>query len=617
MNEVAEDPMGNIWIANDGGLTKFDGKVLTNYGPSDGIGNIVGAITISSKDSLILIGSSAGVSKLPFREIDSPRPKFTTYSKMNGFELVPNTFFSNSKILEDSFGMWLTEIAKGIVRFDPKVFKDFKAPVLELKNIRVNNTEVLWSLFTNRNDRESTRRRATNESYLKLGKAPHPRQIGELYEEFGNIEFDSLSQDGFIPVNLILPYTNNNLTFEFSTISPSFGKFSKYRYFLEGYDRNWSPFNASGEAYYGNIPEGAYTLNVEALSTFGTISTLSYPFRVLPPWWRTWWAYLLYFIGLGLAVRWIYQIQKNKLIAKEKEKTQAKELAQAKEIEKAYHQLKSTQAQLIQSEKMASLGELTAGIAHEIQNPLNFVNNFSEVSTELVEEIQEARTKNQDKIDIELENEILGDIKQNLEKITLHGKRADAIVKGMLEHSRTNKGEKTSTDLNALVDEFVRLSYHGLRAKDKSFKADFKLDLDPHLPKVHVVASDMGRVILNLVNNAFYAVNEKNKSRIEGYLPEIIVKTTTTKSPFGVEISISDNGPGIPDSIKDKIFQPFFTTKPTGQGTGLGLSLSYDIVKAHGGELRVKNAATVSAGKEDKESLFKHGGSEFIIRLPI
>lgn len=276
-------------------------------------------------------------------------------------------------------------------------------------------------------------------------------------------------------------------------------------------------------------------------------------------------------------------------------------------LEKSLKELKAAQAQLIQSEKMASLGELTAGIAHEIQNPLNFVNNFSEVSNELIAEIEEERAKSQESRDETLVTEILGDIKENLSKINHHGKRADAIVKGMLEHSRANKGEKIPTDLNALTDEFVRLSYHGLRAKDKSFNSDFQLELDPDLPKVNVVASDIGRVILNLVNNAFYVVNEKAKSiPQEEYKPEVIVKSKTYKSPSGdleVEISIKDNGPGIPDSIKDKIFQPFFTTKPTGSGTGLGLSLSYDIVKAHGGEIKL----------ESKEG----AGTSLTVHLPI
>ncbi|EAZ82010.1 tetratricopeptide repeat protein [Algoriphagus machipongonensis] len=270
---------------------------------------------------------------------------------------------------------------------------------------------------------------------------------------------------------------------------------------------------------------------------------------------------------------------------------------QRENVVSAYDKLKSTQAQLIQSEKMASLGELTAGIAHEIQNPLNFVNNFSEVSEEMIEEMKEELNKGEFE-----EAKIIGEeIKQNLSRIRLHGKRADSIVKGMLEHSRSNQREKAPTDLNLLANEFLRLSYHGIRAKDKAFNADFEIDLDEHLPKVTVVPQDIGRVILNLVTNAFYTVNEKSKLGIEGYQPKVIVSTKKTEK--GIELSVKDNGNGIPDSIKEKIFQPFFTTKPTGQGTGLGLSLSYDIIKAHQGNLIVKS----TEGK----------GTEMIIFLPV
>jgi len=271
------------------------------------------------------------------------------------------------------------------------------------------------------------------------------------------------------------------------------------------------------------------------------------------------------------------------------------------ELNKVLSNLKSTQSQLIQAEKMASLGELTAGIAHEIQNPLNFVNNFSEISGELMDEMKE-ELANGNK---ELANEIAGDILQNLQKIYHHGKRAADIVKGMLQHSRTNSGQKESTDINALCDEYLRLAYHGLKAKDKSFHADFKAKLDDSLPKINVVPQDIGRVLLNLINNAFYAVSEARSPKPEtenyDYKPEVIV--STKKLGDKIEMRVADNGPGIPPEIKDKIFQPFFTTKPTGSGTGLGLSLSYDIVKAHGGELKV----------ETKEGV----GTEFIIEIPL
>jgi len=276
---------------------------------------------------------------------------------------------------------------------------------------------------------------------------------------------------------------------------------------------------------------------------------------------------------------------------------QQKQKAKVK-IEKAYSELKATQQQLIQSEKMASLGELTAGIAHEIQNPLNFVNNFSDVNTELVDEAAQEI----DKGNIDEVKAILNYIKDNEQKINHHGKRADSIVKGMLQHSRTSSGQKELTDINALADEYLRLAYHGLRAKDKSFTAITKTEFDNSLGKINVVPQEIGRVILNLINNAFYAVDEKKKQNLNGYGPTVSV--STKKANGKVEIKVADNGNGIPQKVLDKIFQPFFTTKPTGQGTGLGLSLAYDIVtKGHGGELKV----------ETKE----REGSTFTIILPV
>jgi signal transduction histidine kinase len=304
------------------------------------------------------------------------------------------------------------------------------------------------------------------------------------------------------------------------------------------------------------------------------------------------------------------EIERRQLIAQQKIELEKTVEERTTELKQSLHDLKSTQAQLIQSEKMASLGELTAGIAHEIQNPLNFVNNFSELSNEMLDEMKvELATGNR-----QLATEIADDIKQNLEKINHHGKRADAIVKGMLQHSRASSGVKEATDINKLADEYLRLSYHGMRARDKSFNAEFKTDFDESIGKINIVPQDVGRVLLNLFNNAFYTVNEKKKTADEHYEPTVSIVTKRINSPLepvpnslgeagGIEIRVADNGNGIPQNIVDKIFQPFFTTKPTGQGTGLGLSLAYDIVKAHGGEIKVKT-------KEEE-------GSEFIIQLPI
>lgn len=288
---------------------------------------------------------------------------------------------------------------------------------------------------------------------------------------------------------------------------------------------------------------------------------------------------------------------------------------QKEELESALDELRATQNQLIQREKMASLGELTAGIAHEIQNPLNFVNNFSEVSVELLDELQEERQR-KDK-DEGLVDEILGDLRINLEKISHHGHRADSIVKGMLEHSRISTGEKQTIDLNALADEYLKLAYHGLRAKDKLFNAKLVTDFDANVGTIEAVPQDMGRVLLNLYNNAFYAVQQKQKYMGEAdstYKPEVYVQSQllhdtndidqNKTTEHIVKLCIRDNGTGIPSEIVNKIYQPFFTTKPTGQGTGLGLSLSYDIItKGHGGTITVNT----EAGQF----------TEFVIELPI
>ena len=295
------------------------------------------------------------------------------------------------------------------------------------------------------------------------------------------------------------------------------------------------------------------------------------------------------------------------VIEKEKEKTALIEQKKIElettveertaELKLSLETLQSAQHQLIQSEKMASLGELTAGIAHEIQNPLNFVNNFSEVNKELIDEASQAIKAGNTNNAMEL----LSSLRDNEEKINKHGQRADSIVKGMLQHSRTSSGQKEPTDMNALADDYLKLSYHGIRAKDKSFHAAIQTDFDPTIGKINIVSQDVGRVLLNLYNNAFNAVSEKAKRPTPGYEPGVSVSTIRVGDK--IKIIVKDNGIGVPQKIIDKIFQPFFTTKPAGQGTGLGLSMSYDIIKAHGGELKVES--------QEAE------GAEFTILLPI
>jgi signal transduction histidine kinase len=398
---------------------------------------------------------------------------------------------------------------------------------------------------------------------------------------------------------------------------------------LENYDNDWRPAGSERVAYYYNVPPGRYVLRIKAASSYGVWAEKEIAITINPPWWRTWWAYCMFgLLAVAVAIG-IHRFQKARIVSAERERSRAKELAQAKEIEKAYHELKTTQTQLIQQEKMASLGQLTAGIAHEIQNPLNFVNNFSEVNNELIDELNAERLKSKAERNDQLEADIIKDIKENEEKILHHGKRADAIVKSMLQHSKASTGKKESTDVNALTDEYLRLSYHGMRAKDKSFNAEFITDFDETFGKINVVPQDIGRVLLNLYNNAFYATSEKLKAESltqRNYKPLVSITTRKLNSPSGdggIEIIVTDNGNGIPQNILDKIFQPFFTTKPTGQGTGLGLSLSYDIIKAHGGEIKVrtKEREGLSADLSDealaKSEAVAEAGSEFVIQLPM
>jgi len=435
-----------------------------------------------------------------------------------------------------------------------------------------------------------------------------------------------------LPLDLKVPDDQNSFSFDFINTSIRGRDKILYSYLLDGVDTAWSrPNGRPFSKIYYNLEPGTYTFKVASVGFNSQWSAPdSFSFTIRPPWNQTWWAYLLFvsiFGGLTYGIVYL----RSKYLQKENRILEDKVLHRTAQLNKSIDELKATQSQLIQSEKMASLGELTAGIAHEIQNPLNFVNNFSELSVELAEELKEELAKiDIDPLQKESLDAIAEDLVQNQQKIHHHGKRADAIVKGMLQHSRTGSGQKEPTDIGALADEYLRLSYHGIRAKDKSFNADFRLELDPDLPKVNVVAQDFGRVLLNLINNAFYACTER--SRVDGaersqsavngngklhdgglqdgeepFKPLVVVSAQVKGN--SVEISVTDNGSGIPDSVKDKIFQPFFTTKPTGQGTGLGLSLSYDIVKAHGGELKVKT--TEGGGLYGGQA-----GSTFIIQLP-
>ncbi len=385
----------------------------------------------------------------------------------------------------------------------------------------------------------------------------------------------------FKATNVNLAYGQHSFTVWFYAMHLSKPGPVKYQVMLENYDHGWLDPGQENKISFFSVPPGRYLLHVKATDVDGESTEKTLLLIIHPPWYRTWWAFSL-FVLLFVAAVWAFIDYRGRSLVRQNKQLEDSVHERTTQLEQSLEELKATQRQLIQSEKMASLGELTAGIAHEIQNPLNFVNNFSEINTELLDEMeQELKAGNTSEALL-----IAEDIRENESKINAHGKRADAIVKGMLLHSRTSSGSKEPTDLNALTDEYFRLSYHGLRAKDKTFNATMRTDFDSSIGMANVIPQDMGRVLLNMFTNAFYSVSEKRKHADASFEPMVCVNTK--RAGDKIEIRIRDNGMGVPQKIIDKIFQPFFTTKPTGEGTGLGLSLSYDIVvKAHNGRLSI------------------------------
>ncbi|MGE5106734.1 MAG: two-component regulator propeller domain-containing protein [Sphingobacteriales bacterium] len=607
-----EDSKGNMWIGTQKGIDVADLKnnTLTSFTTNEGLASN-GIWTLDEKNGNIYVGTSLGLTILtPSLKENNQKPiwKATSYGKSQGLTYVD--FAENSSYFSKSGQLWagvdnqiltIIDEAKtdtvvllpyicGINIMDkPQFFYNRD----ETKN-QVKNIDTLW-----KTDRESF-----------YPNKELPKDTGYLQKN--KIRWNNIEGPYHLPVNLRLPYNQNYLSFNFTGNHISNPDKVKYRYLLEGIDKNWSP--ASDKNFsenYRDLPPGNYIFKVSSKGMNGLWSApAEFKFTITPPWWKTWWAYTLY-VFFFISIVGIYIQYRSGALKKHNQQLEEKVMNRTNELRKSLNDLREAQNQLIQSEKMASLGELTAGIAHEIQNPLNFVNNFSEISVELADEIKTGINK----IEIdpvkksELET-IINDLVQNQEKINFHGKRADAIVKGMLQHSRNSSGIKEPTDVNALADEYLRLSYHGLRAKDKSFNSAMIKDFEPNLEKITIVSQDVGRVILNLITNAFYSVTEKKKLNIPGYEPTVWVTTKKINaSPDDhvgrgkVEVRVKDNGMGVPQKVMDKIFQPFFTTKPVGQGTGLGLSLSYDIIKAHGGELKL----------ETKEG----EGAEFIIQLPV
>jgi signal transduction histidine kinase/ligand-binding sensor domain-containing protein len=550
---IYKDTRGTIWVGTSNGLyyrnDSADTFLPVKLGGKEFRDAWIFQLGWEDEEKNIWGFSSVGI----FRW-NPVKNELCVYGKKFGID--KNDF---SQLFKTADGRLLLTKNDGYYTFDPKNLLNHTPPQIMLTDFKINGHSV------------------------NLEKdAPHKASIEETKE-------------------IKLQYNENDFSIDFAAIHYSSPEDNIRYYILQGYDTNWIKADSLNTALYHNIPTGKYVFKIKASSSYGVWSETEVKIIISPPWWLTWWAITLYVFVLLFAVWGIIKwrtkaLEKEKRLLEEKVAMRTQELKKEKEIvESTLAELKSTQAQLIQSEKMASLGELTAGIAHEIQNPLNFVNNFSDVNAELIEEMKtELKDGN-----VEDAIAIANDIADNEKKINHHGKRADGIVKGMLQHSRSSSGIKEPTDINALADEYFRLAYHGLRAKDKSFNATMKTDFDETIGNINVIPQDIGRVILNLITNAFYVVAEKKKQVGDSYEPTVSV--STKKLGDKVLITVKDNGNGIPQKVLDKIFQPFFTTKPTGQGTGLGLSLSYDIVKAQGGEIKV----------ETKEG----EGTEFIIQL--
>jgi signal transduction histidine kinase/ligand-binding sensor domain-containing protein len=661
---VYEDSKSNFWIGTQNGLNLMDRKTghFTRFyahpESSDAVGqNIITSIT-EDNSGYLWIGNYNGMGVNRF---NPDNKEFKSYLK--------NTTII--KLYMDTDGVLWVGATNGLYKYNPDIdnFIQFISNgsvtnISEVRSMVEDNQKNLWLTTSNQIVRINPERDEISFFGQNYGISQKTfnwlsgikRSTGEIYfgdqtgyysffpnEFLENLKAPEIIFTGFqlsdkklIPGDggplkeslneqkeIHLAYNQNVFSIDLAIVDYANPAQNRLTYYLENYDVGWRSTNSERRAYYFNVPPGKYTFRLKGVNSYGAWAEKTIDIIIKPPWWRTWLAYVIYALLFVAAVFGIDRFQRTRLLKAEKDRNRERELAQAKEIEKAYLELgkahetlKSTQAQLIQSEKMASLGELTAGIAHEIQNPLNFVNNFSEISNELVEEIKGERLKDKARLNDEvgqgerdeaLEDEILNDISQNLEKINHHGKRAADIVKGMLQHSRTSSGVKEPTDINALADEYLRLSYHGLRAKDKSlpdsqagFNAEFKTNFDETLPKINVIPQDIGRVLLNLINNAFYAVNEKSKMVVAEthgrasqqtpppFKPTVTVSTKNLSDR--IEISIEDNGPGIPEEIKDKILQPFFTTKKGTEGTGLGLSITNDIVKAHGGKLNISSS---------------------------
>ncbi|WP_198679973.1 sensor histidine kinase [Aureibaculum luteum] len=558
---------GELWVATLNGISilNLEENTLTNLKEENGLLPSE-MYDLIERDDIMYAASVNGLIPIEKATVKTTNNGFYNFNSGLGFKL--NDYLQNSpKFLKN--GQFWAGISNSSDEYKLLIIDNEPKPDSIVNTVHITKMYVRDEAprFNDKNDLDSLNSKISS------------------FSNETNLKWDSIKQPYNIPSGLVLPFDQNSLSFSYASNNVFNRAQLTYRFILDGEDADWTYADTKTKTKnYYNLKPGQYTFKVAARSfnkQWSKPDVLT--FRISPPWWQTWWAYLLFGL-LAVGILRIYILFRARKLTNENKLLEEKVKERTNELEASIEDLKATQSQLIQSEKMASLGELTAGIAHEIQNPLNFVNNFSEINVELIDEMQEELKAGNPEEAIEISN----DIKENQKKINHHGKRADSIVKGMLKHSRNTSGEKEPTNINAIADEYLRLAYHGLRAKDKSFNATLNTDFDESIGLINVAGQDMGRVILNLITNALHAISPNSKTP-EKTVKDPTIWISTKKVGDQVIIKIKDNGSGIPKEIVDKIFQPFFTTKPSGQGTGLGLSMSYDIVRSHGGDLKVES----------------------------
>jgi ligand-binding sensor domain-containing protein/signal transduction histidine kinase len=583
---LAEDKNGDIWAGSYNGVRRFEGLTQKKYYLLE---SIIKSIFIDAAGD-IWVGSPDGLYRY-----DKVQDEFLQFRDPYAGQVLASVL----DIIEDNKRNLWVQTADNIVKINAardsvKIFGDnygvHPNSLLFAHNYKASNGQLFFG--------------DANGYYAfypeKIKVSSHRPEVFLSGFEISNVEVSPLTKgplkNSLIRTELInLSHTQNTFSFEFNSLHYSTPGDVKYAFKLENYGNDWNQIGTDHKAYFFNVPPGDYVFRVRAVDADGNFGEKSIQINIAPPWWKTWWAYSLFAVIAGSAI-WGLIAYRSRQLKLENKLLEEKVTSRTAELKQSIDNLKKTQSQLVQSEKMASLGQLTAGIAHEIQNPLNFVNNFSDLNAELVTDLQsQLKNGNYDEA-----FRISSDIRQNEDKINQHGKRAESIVKSMLLHSRTNSGQMDLVDINSLADEYFRIAYHGYRAKDHLFKIYTDTRYDPEIAKMNLNSQEIGRVILNVLNNAFYAVSEKKKSLNGDYEPKVSMQTN--KHNGRIDITVMDNGTGIPARFADKIFQPFFTTKPAGQGTGLGLSLSYDIIRAYGGEIKVEST--------------EGEGSKFIISMP-